>query len=492
MANPEHVTIVKCQDAGQIAIWRAKNPAVVFDLSGEDLRGADYTGKDLSGALMRKAILLDCDFSGANLTGADLHLAQATNAVFDNANLSDVNLSGATLDGAKLRGADLANCDLTAASARGATLNTAVLSRAKLCNADVKGANFSDIQAMYADFTGAEMHQAQFTQAAMNHCNLTGVHAHEVAFTQAIMSGVRLDNGDYFNSTFQHARLMCASARGANLDKCTLSNVDAKPTDFTGATFRNANLTQACLDNCVFRGAQFDRASLVQATMRNADIFGANFYETELQATDLTEVVNAPHAHNLTKVRFTGERYERYFDSCVREKWERNWDWEALRRWGNMKLFAVSYTFFLYILTLLLVVALFNRYVAVAREWAERHNNGPTASAADYILSRAETYTIGGDTVVLIVATLLVISASIVYGRYCPEEVKDFTSAQWQYQLNRSLLHYWALSWRARPARQFCAVAYCVGGSLIVVIVGSKLLRVLSTIWPYLDWWPFS
>ena len=104
MANPEHVKIVK-QGAAAIAAWREENPETRLDLSGADLREANFVGADLI---------------GANLSGANLSLANLSHAF-----LCDANLNGADLSEADMSRADLVCAALTQAMLKGVDLTGA-------------------------------------------------------------------------------------------------------------------------------------------------------------------------------------------------------------------------------------------------------------------------------------------------------------------------------------------------------------------------------
>jgi hypothetical protein len=95
--------------------WRARNPDLVPDLSGVDLRDADLrdaylgrmnlAGADLSRANLCNAKLGRADLSGANLTRCDL----------ERASLVDAKLAGTQLVGCTVYGVNAWNLDLTGA-----------------------------------------------------------------------------------------------------------------------------------------------------------------------------------------------------------------------------------------------------------------------------------------------------------------------------------------------------------------------------------------
>ena len=75
---------------------------VYFDMSGVDLKQADFSGADLERATFSGADLRHVDFSGANVSEADF-----IDADLRGADLRRINISCANLTGADLRSADL-------------------------------------------------------------------------------------------------------------------------------------------------------------------------------------------------------------------------------------------------------------------------------------------------------------------------------------------------------------------------------------------------
>ncbi|WP_204140854.1 pentapeptide repeat-containing protein [Halomicronema sp. CCY15110] len=96
--------------------------AAPVDLTGADLREANFESANLTGVLLNDTQLGDADLSDANLTDT-----QFVGADLQDANLRSANLEGANFQNANLRGADLRDCDLSVANLRGADLTDALL-----------------------------------------------------------------------------------------------------------------------------------------------------------------------------------------------------------------------------------------------------------------------------------------------------------------------------------------------------------------------------
>jgi uncharacterized protein YjbI with pentapeptide repeats len=104
MANPEHVEMLK-KGSKVWNSWRAKNPNIKPQLSGADLSGAN----------LRRAVLVNTNLFGVVLSGADLFGGVLIEAVLSGADLSGADLMEANLFGAVLSGAVLMEADLSGA-----------------------------------------------------------------------------------------------------------------------------------------------------------------------------------------------------------------------------------------------------------------------------------------------------------------------------------------------------------------------------------------
>jgi Pentapeptide repeats (8 copies) len=141
MPNDEHVAILKKGVAAWNA-WRDKNPEIVPDLSGADLRRARLRSADLSRAQL----------GGANLSRSDLRRARLVRAHLIQTNLSGANLTGAFLTAALMNWANLSSANLTRAS-----FSWALLSGANLRSANLNQADLTYTMLAQTDLTGADL-----------------------------------------------------------------------------------------------------------------------------------------------------------------------------------------------------------------------------------------------------------------------------------------------------------------------------------------------
>ena len=175
-----------------------------------------------------------------------------------------------------------------------------------------------------------------------------------------------------------------------------------------------------------------------------------------------------------------GDGEPRYFDTCERRFTERWLDWEHLRTVGRLPLFGASYTVLILIPIIFYGLAIYNNKVDLVRTWAEQiasipHH--PMKEIATVVIDRFHRQPIPSLSFSLLISTLLLAAASTLYTFFCPPIVKDFSYGQWVYQLNRPLLHYWALTWKWRWIRLICAACYLFGGLGALGVLATKVLN---------------
>ncbi len=134
---------------------KRNNPIVLLDgaeitganlrriiLINTTLRGISFTGANLAEAYLSESNLSGTDFTGANLIGANLRGANVAGAFLSKANLAEtylaeaklslVNLAGADVSEANLDGANLDGANLDGANLRGADLERATVTNEQL------------------------------------------------------------------------------------------------------------------------------------------------------------------------------------------------------------------------------------------------------------------------------------------------------------------------------------------------------------------------
>jgi hypothetical protein len=149
MADPDHVAQLM-KGVASWNEWRDKNPRVIPDLSGADLRGANLGSANLREADLREAdlggaSLVDAILNRADLTGVNLQRALLQGASLNRTHLGNANLSGADLQHARLTNTDLVGANLTGCRVHGVSVWGAKLDRAKQQNLIITSVNEPEI-----------------------------------------------------------------------------------------------------------------------------------------------------------------------------------------------------------------------------------------------------------------------------------------------------------------------------------------------------------
>ncbi len=172
---------------------------VAPDLSGADLRRADFEEAHLSKVSFREADLRLANLSGVDLADANLLRANLARALLPRSDLSRAILRGAMLVQASFRQALLSGADL-----RQASLNRANLEGAKLLGADLRGAvlnktilggaDLSEADLRGAILIGADLLEADFSRADLNGAILIATDVSQtLGLTQEHLNGTKGD-----------------------------------------------------------------------------------------------------------------------------------------------------------------------------------------------------------------------------------------------------------------------------------------------------------
>ena len=426
MANPKHVALVK---AGKAALdeWLA-----------DPNRPDEQKRLDLSNAIFNDADLCGFDFANADLS----------NGSFTNARLSEANLSNADL--------------------RGTTLQYATLDNTTLTDANLEGVNLTSAKCVGTDFTTANLRKVNFTNATLHGCMFL-----EANLTSSMFQEVEFKNCQFKSAALQRANFVKARFNGpeeSHFDHC----------DLTHTGWHDADLERTQFSDVVLRHSSWIRTQLRSVSFTRADLWEANFDGTVCRNIALTSVKNLETIKRAESVI--------YFDTARRKFVEKYCDWEQIRRFGNMKLFAISYSMVLFLISAFFVIGIYNQKIEATRAWAEKvqeDDSLPTRELAGQITERINVVSVGISTIILLVSTLILTLASGIYSFYCPEEVKEFTRVQWCHQLGRGLPHYWAFAWKHPFLRVACGLLYLTGGLTFLVISLWKIGWAVASVWQY-------
>lgn len=388
------------------------------------------------------------DFSGKDLSGWNLSEINFNSTNFEGANLTDTNLSGSLLFHA-----NLTDADLTSANCSHVTFRSAVLKKTRLVKVNLERAKIEP------DETSGPL--------LFDECKLLRTDLSSQSFCDARFMRCDLDGANCQGARFERA----------HFDQCQCVN----------AIFQNARFTDANLSDTNFYHAHFQSADLTRA-----DIGGTNFLEAEFTKIQLREVKNARTARNLERTITPGEPTLQplWFETAQRSLFDRWFDWEGIKSFGRMQLFGVSYFLMIYLVTTIYVIGEYNSKLGAVKAWAqseEAPKHLPGRVLTDKLLE-LNVFPISKTSVLLLAASMILVAASMIYTFACPAEIKDFSSAEWRYAHNRSLVHYWPLSWRRPLWRTACVALYAVGALILVPITFFKLLAAMQYAWQFSVW----
>ncbi len=385
-------------------------------------------------------------------------------------------------------------------------------------NRDFGGWNLTQINFNSTNFAGANLSRANLSESVLFHSNLisadlTSATCERTTFRATALKGATLSKVDFRFARIEpvnpverlvfehcdlsHADLSQVDFRESRFLACNLEGTVCNATDLRNALFDSSscveiNLAGAHLEGASCRNVNFCRANLQFANLSSADVAGADFLDATLTRAQLRNIRNAHRAINLENT-FAPEEptlQPQWFETAER-RWLEKWcDWEMIKSAGRMQLFGASYFLMVYLVTSFYVIGQYNDKLEAIQAWAQlkrADGNIATRPLADKLLALSP-FPISKPSVLLLVSTLLLIGASVVYALGCPAKIKEFSSTEWRYAHGRSLVHYWPHSWRQPRVRIFCAMLYAIGALLFVPIALSKVVAAMIYAWEYGQW----
>jgi uncharacterized protein YjbI with pentapeptide repeats len=140
------------------------------------------------------------------------------------------------------------------------------------------GAVFNGANLANADFNGANLTNAEFySDNNLNSANFVAADLAGVEFyTKAGDYGTTCKNTYFDYANLAGYRSGCRTLEGANLYRANLTDASLLLAFARGASFNEADLTNARLARGVFQEAHFVNANLTDANLSGADLRGAN------------------------------------------------------------------------------------------------------------------------------------------------------------------------------------------------------------------------
>jgi uncharacterized protein YjbI with pentapeptide repeats len=198
-----------------LAPWNL-GPAAAADCRDDPAPNVDWqdcekhrlmlSGSDLSGANLREANFTSTDFSGAKLTGANLEKATLVRA----------SLAGASADKANFARIEAYRANFSGISAQGASFASGEGQRADFSGANLTGADFEKAELGRANFRKAKITGARFPFANLSRADFReAVFEGPIDFEMAFLFLTRIEGLDLSAATGltqQQVDLTCGSA----------------------------------------------------------------------------------------------------------------------------------------------------------------------------------------------------------------------------------------------------------------------------------------
>jgi len=156
--------------------------------------------------------------------------------------------------------------------------------------------NYEDMNFSYADLTEVVFNHtwlvgADFSHARLCGCKMNNVYADGTNFRSADMQSATIDQGQFYLADFREADLSRAclenfdqNVRGSHhccFDQANLS-LARLGGNFSEASFRRANLTEANIDHADFTLCDFQNAALAHSVFEKTTVHGTYFRNTDL------------------------------------------------------------------------------------------------------------------------------------------------------------------------------------------------------------------
>ncbi|NVJ50859.1 MAG: pentapeptide repeat-containing protein [Gammaproteobacteria bacterium] len=187
-----------------------------------------------------------------------------------------------------LSGHDFSNRDFS-----GFDFSEVNLSYCNLAKSDLSRANFISANLQHAKMGFCNLESAKFIAAELAHADLTLAHIKGAKFLTAQLTHTNFSYVDFSGHSLQGMDF-----RKSKLSGAILRSQNLKGMSFAEADLSQADLTEACLEDCNLQGANLTRAVLTDCLMR-----GAFLKESDLTETDLSN-------KSLVRVNFSGAKLE--------------------------------------------------------------------------------------------------------------------------------------------------------------------------------------
>jgi len=298
------------------------------DLSGMDLRGADFSHAMLADADLTGAQLDDCNFSQAVLARANFTDASLARAWLDEANIGGARFDRTNLEGASLREAHADAAQFVGCRMAGVRMDQVQLHEASFARCDLRGSRWHQVALLRMALEDLNLDQSEMLQVVWIECQLrrvsfTGAKLTRCGFVtttldssvnfsdatldacsvalRSSLSGVRLNGAKLKQCGMRGMPLVAADLSAAHLDTCDFSECNFSDAKMDGLSageslFVRADFTRASLRAAILIDANLSKAVLTHCDLRGANLFRADVSQALVDGTTLLDGAYTRHA----------------------------------------------------------------------------------------------------------------------------------------------------------------------------------------------------
>jgi hypothetical protein len=259
----------------------------------------------------------------------------------------------------------------------------------------------------------------------------------------------------------------------------------------------NTRFKNASFQECEIIECDFYLVEMIEVLFEDCHFLRDNFnYGTIFTKTRLIRPRGLETNVNLHFVR--NDQGEAELDEDLRHAplppFEKHASWERLRTFGQLPLFGVSFSVLVAIPVVAFLIGTYNEQVERLQELTSNDAEKlppKAASLLEQLVYNLHPIPIPNLSFWLLISTVFLGTASMLYAIVCPPRVKEFSLERWTNEIGRSALHYLPLSWRHRWVRVVAFVCYLIGGFGTLLILIVKLVNAGKFIFAHatLPWW---
>ncbi|QDV63056.1 pentapeptide repeat-containing protein [Crateriforma conspicua] len=298
-----------------------------------------------------------------------------------------------------------------------------------------------------------------------------------------------IDNCRFENCQFRNGRWNDMRADNCEFVDCDflglaigISEAPLEEVALSRLQFDRCNLHEINADGSLLRDTSFFKSHVRHSSFRNAVLDGLVMQRSSCGYNDLTETVFKASTGLVDTEDIGTTRIEFHRDARVMPSLERDRSFfKKLIRWENLaslcriRFFSVSYTVLLYYIARAYLTRGYNSFANVVQAWGAdilKSQDSSWAIKAVAELAIKVSQPIEGDvwSAGFFVAALSLVFGNSLFWFFCPDEIKEFTRAQWKYSAGRSEIAYAGLS-RTFPCLRLLIGLFLFAGGVPFLLI---------------------